>query len=322
MPCASRAPNACATGAGCSPVYCTGTPEPCDLQFDFMSCDAVGGCYWAGSSCTGDPLPCDSIMYSTSCFAQGCRWDDLVPACGGYATPCSSLGAAQCASQPGCVSLVDDAGTNDAGHDAASSRDVGVDAGMCRVTDGTCDPFSSSTTCGFGQTCISAGMAPHCTVSAFTLHNEGETCANDDDCAAGLDCASTDGGATLHCTRFCHFGSATDCAAGTRCQMPAYTGATCAYLCVPMPGTCDVVAQSCASGQGCYVYFDDVTMTDTSGCYRAGTLTVGSSCSFINDCMPGASCIGGSCRRTCHTTSDCTTGTCSGSVPGGFQYCA
>lgn len=330
--CADRTQSQCTDGDGCRRDSCRGAPS-CIHHSSASSCYRDSGCTWDGTLCQGTPDgPCSSWTNATDCFESGCTWNDFDPPCVGTATPCASLHDAACVAQPGCHALDLDAGAPDTGMSTdAGARDTGAhDAGtdaaasMCTVSGGTCSPFSTST-CGANQTCIANGAAPHCTVSAFTLHGEGEACAADNECAWGLECHSFDSGVTFRCVRFCHAGSTTDCTGSTRCSQLAYTGSTCLRLCAPMPPACDLATQNCATGSSCYIYLDTISGSEMAGCYRTGSIAVGGSCTYLNDCVRGASCLGSGgtnvCRQTCSATTDCTAGGGCTGVTGTFHYC-
>jgi len=321
--CADRALSQCEDGAGCALARCRGTPRCIDHSSQF-SCNRDVGCSWDGTLCSGIPdEPCGFWTSSTNCFEAGCTWNDFDPPCLGTPSSCESLHGADCLAQLGCHALDADAGPPDGGADAghdAGGNDAAVLA--CTVTGGTCSPFST-TSCGANQTCIANGTPPHCTVSAITLRTEGQACTTDNECAWGLECHSFDAGATFQCTRFCHAGSTTDCGPMMRCNQLAYTGSTCLRVCAPMAASCDLALQNCATGSSCYVYFDGTAGAEVTGCYATGTVPIGGSCAYLNDCVRGASCFGGStgiCRETCDTTADCSSGTCTG-ASASHHYC-
>ncbi len=56
---------------------------------------------------------------------------------------------------------------------------------------------------------------------------------------------------------------------------------------------CDLVAQNCGIGRGCY------SGADTNLCTWAGGAGRGQACEYQNDCESGATCIGGECRTYC-----------------------
>ncbi len=70
-------------------------------------------------------------------------------------------------------------------------------------------------------------------------------------------------------------------------------------------GKCDTQPQcGCAPGYGCYV---DSVVDGRTACYRAGIMTLGEKCQYIDDCASGLTCIGQSCRAFCEVPSDCST---------------
>jgi hypothetical protein len=101
-----------------------------------------------------------------------------------------------------------------------------------------------------------------------------------DDCQAGLFCL--DG----LCASVCGLADA-DCAGGEQACI-AYGGVfegrdlgLCTALCEP------TAADSCASGQGCYLSLG----TGQATCHGAGSLGQGDACSFIDDCSQGLGCV-------------------------------
>jgi hypothetical protein len=145
---------------------------------------------------------------------------------------------------------------------------------------------------------------------------EGQSCGqNIGQCAAGMVCAGSQGGAT--CRRFCE--KATDCGPGASCAfLISISGSVERPLtCEAVTDQCDVLLQNCPSAaDGCY-------MTSIGNkCQPAGTALVGQACGNTVLCEKGASCIGTSaganptfeCARLCGfpapATPACTAGTC------------
>jgi hypothetical protein len=56
---------------------------------------------------------------------------------------------------------------------------------------------------------------------------------------------------------------------------------------------CDMIAQDCRNGQGCYALGDEAL------CAWAGPVPVGGACVFQNDCGAGSTCVQNRCRRVC-----------------------
>jgi len=74
--------------------------------------------------------------------------------------------------------------------------------------------------------------------------------------------------------------------------------------------SCDVFAQDCVPGDGCYVVN---TLGDT-GCMYSNDGAEGTFCLADTDCAPGTACIGNLCAAFCGGPSNvaCATGTCVG----------
>ncbi|MGM0574799.1 MAG: CAP domain-containing protein [Myxococcota bacterium] len=68
---------------------------------------------------------------------------------------------------------------------------------------------------------------------------------------------------------------------------------------------CDVLLQDCGSGRGCYFLGDGPT------CLWAGSSAAGETCSHVNECGAGLTCLGSRCRPVCN-----------GQAQGGPNSCA
>jgi hypothetical protein len=102
--------------------------------------------------------------------------------------------------------------------------------------------------------------------------------------------------------------------AGEDCDGPDLGGGTCAtegfdygsllctgsctYDTTSCALSCDPVAQTCGVGNGCY-HLD----TSTAACAAAGATPHGGACTFVNNCVAGATCNAGFCAQYCDTTS-------------------
>jgi hypothetical protein len=74
-------------------------------------------------------------------------------------------------------------------------------------------------------------------------------------------------------------------------------------ICVPLgepAPPCNLVAQDCDGGYGCYIVGDD----PGPGCYPAGAATLGEQCISANGCAPGFVCINATCLSICDTAAD------------------
>ncbi len=75
---------------------------------------------------------------------------------------------------------------------------------------------------------------------------------------------------------------------------------------------CDLQAQDCGPGQGCYA------MDGHPVCAWAGAGPEGAPCTYQNDCMPGTTCVLGQCRRLCQVADSAGGASCGAACPGGF----
>ena len=208
---------------------------------------------------------------------------------GGSGTACT-LGGTDCGTSASCMH--------------ASQTTTACFAGPCDVVAQNC----SSGKCSY-LPLADGGAARGCTAAgAVTLGQPCALSATGDNCATGLLCINS------KCEKLCNFN--TDCGAGGLCAV---------YLTLPglaemptacfVPTTCDVLAQNCPSGEGCYF-----SQAGTPGCFTAGTLTVGTACGSGGNCVPGAMCIGPSatsafCRQLCNLDGGaptCTGAACQG----------
>lgn len=115
-PCVSfaTAPE-CETAMGCAFSQCGGFAVACDTNPSESFCRMEPGCVWSGTACGGSPQPCGTFADSAACAMQaGCVWSARAQ-CRGTATPCESLTAATCTTQPGCGVEIPDAGPPDLG---------------------------------------------------------------------------------------------------------------------------------------------------------------------------------------------------------------
>jgi hypothetical protein len=103
-----------------------------------------------------------------------------------------------------------------------------------------CNPVAAigGTGCGAGKCSVyslAAGQAEYSDCGTAGTGAEGDTCAGDYTCAAGLNCFSSNGGPS-HCRRMCRTGNNGDCSAvaGTTCQ--TITGWTQFGACCPSTG--------------------------------------------------------------------------------------
>jgi hypothetical protein len=161
-------------------------------------------------------------------------------------------------------------------------------AGACDLVAQDCDGGSKCAFLDGGRTCILDG----------TL-TEGQSCAGAPvGCKRGLACTflSSDGGST--CARFCRVDS--DCGSPQKCYVTLVLPDTNErpLVCADPPMTCDPLQQDCVNPtEGCY------PGSSGPGCFPAGMLQLGQSCTYSNDCAKGTACSGPSgataCRKLC-----------------------
>ncbi|PIE17490.1 MAG: hypothetical protein CSA66_05740 [Proteobacteria bacterium] len=118
-------------------------------------------------------------------------------------------------------------------------------------------------------------------------------------CAQGA-CLSFDG-TSSECMEFCDQQNNT-CREDRPCNIGIQGGDF--TFCGDIPVACDIFAQNCDDGQGCYVIDTD----GNTGCHSAGGQQAGASCQAVNDCAPGHLCAGnpGTCSLVCEIDGDPT----------------
>jgi len=210
----------------------------------------------------------------------------------------SACGSGVCDRVDGCVTLGDgglDAGPVDAGL---------ADAGFC--PEDPCRLVAPQCGCPAGEMC-SRAAAPRCIPEGSA--NEGEPCARDEDCAAGLTCPTN--GAT--CRPYCDDDAICD---GARCVEPTSGAAVglCTHVCDARDGS------GCTAGGGCYLSaFTAVetgaTIIDTV-CLVPGTAGEGEPCPTFTECRPGFACADDVCRQVCDLDApSCAVGRCNELTP-------
>lgn len=306
--CEEREAGECSTG--CRLEQCAGEPSRCDSYFLERFCVEARGCSWSGDECFGFAEACGGQADATSCTNQGCEWHASAT-CVGSPTPCSSLSETECPITPGCSSLLD-AGAPDAGRDAG--RDAGARpadaAALCRPP-GTCDPFASRP-CSGTELCVFGGDGMECIPRTRTLASLGEVCDPTRECEPGLSCIG--GPSEWRCRALCREGSTSDCSAGSICGQVVSPTVECLHLC---QRPCDLYAQDCPAGDGCYAY----PSLGGGACYDEGDNAIGTPCTYLSDCVPGGACIRSVCRQLCRSTEDCVSGTCTLTSTSGVNFC-
>jgi len=177
----------------------------------------------------------------------------------------------------------------------------------CTVWYVSCD--ITAATCGTGESCYPTGSGDLC-LPTGTLP-EGSVCGPVNACQAGMGCVvvPTDP-VNTHCTPLCD--GSLPCADGDPCvELSSPSNLSACLL-----DTCDLFAQDCGAGQGCY------PATVTSGqetfegnfCWYAGSGAVGDPCTGVTACAAGLACItdgaGNVCLEICDLANpSCPTGT-------------
>ena len=85
------------------------------------------------------------------------------------------------------------------------------------------------------------------------------------------------------------------------------TGGTGGGACTPpVSGPCDTIPQcGCAANQAC----DVITTDGATACFATSNLAVSAACPGTSggECVPGAACVFGGCKKYCNTAADCST---------------
>jgi len=188
-----------------------------------------------------------------------------------------------------CFAGIDKGVTSDEG--TTSDEGVPVDEGNTVA----CNPVTGSG-CEEGTHCIfneasNTQCVPNGTVAV------GSECQTNSDCVEGI-CVNLQDSGQL-CYSFCN--GPINCPS----SMPECVGLLEVeyQICVPEgePATpCNLVAQDCEGGYGCYIVGDD----DYPGCYPSGEGTLGDECTSANGCAPGFLCINATCLTVCDTTAE------------------
>ncbi len=169
----------------------------------------------------------------------------------------------------------------------------------CNILDGS--------GCSTGYACYfvtpTGGGEPTATCEPDGVGTDGTTCTADTDCAPGFGCDMASNPKV--CRAYCCSAS-DECPSGQACaiSLEGPSGATGVGLC-SASDECDLVAQDCTgTGNGCYPTGSGNSVLCVSG----GSTAVGNACTNANDCVPGATCNGGT--GTCQTL--CTFGDADG----------
>lgn len=165
-----------------------------------------------------------------------------------------------------------------------------------------------------------------------TERNVGQPCEGIHQCAVGAVCVSWGDDRGTRCERVCPLGATGICAIGQRCadSLPEKTGAG---LCIQDTPRCDIVRQTCDSGD-CVLRRHPDTAELGEFCGTAGSLAEGEPCEGHTACQAGMICVRpaeaaeAQCVRVCRPPEagqipTCRGGTsCTGTATtSGLMYC-
>jgi hypothetical protein len=164
---------------------------------------------------------------------------------------------------------------------------------------GSCSPISDH--CPKGSPCV---WDPDATGFSCQPHSgqkgQDNLCASEADCYQGFACEIFTNAKSGHCTAYCTKDG--DCASGTTCigfGKSRYDPTSGKEIggCGPLTTPCDplTATSTCPTGKRCTLYDTDYTKCDTLEEMRG----LGQACDYLQQCAPGSSCIGGTCRKLC-----------------------
>ncbi|MBU1239885.1 hypothetical protein KKF84_02480 [Myxococcota bacterium] len=213
-----------------------------------------------------------------------------------------------------CSDSIDNDGDGDVDcNDDDCLFDPACDAPVCDETtiffDNAVDACPPGTFCSANN----SQHTPMCTdeLMASAGTNYGD-CGPADECPVGGACINGT------CMPYCDQDTHPDCPGVGVCVF-TLTG-TNFNLCGILDA-CTIYPDNCPNAnEGCYPY------QDTTICASAGSLTVGTACTSVNDCVPGAMCVSDStCHIICRVANgdaDCTSGgTCTGFTDSLYGAC-
>jgi hypothetical protein len=178
----------------------------------------------------------------------------------------------------------------------------------CAATAGTACDVVCQARCGCGQSCQVVAGVPTCRDQAAPYLDKGASCQpSADRCKPGHICLEELAGNNAcgsHCYRFCRTDG--ECQGGEKCTIQIQLGPmSSAYrACAPPAEACDPWGSArCANltarpspAFACYVMGNAPNQTS---CECAGSLKIGSPCTFEHECEPGAECVQQQGLKTC-----------------------
>jgi hypothetical protein len=338
-PCAGSLPTGCTVQPGDTfSIDITVRPDALPGYKDLVVYTAAGGqltAQWSMRVATG-ATTCDALTQDCA-PGEGCqRWyDDLHHAAAGACEAAGSGGpGAACAGNNDCAPGLECAGGGQCVAycgvcDPSNANDPCSFASTYQASATYCDPLGTNPTfCTqvFVEPAMNGAFeptqmvcAPGCDIynpttctdmfgrsgacyyewaglKCESVHGNvptGGACSVDYDCVAGGSCWAG------KCAATCRVSTASGCASGSRCVDVQDINVPDIGLCDPPcdifnPATCsDVFGNSGA----CYYESDGLVCASS-----VGTIAIGAACTYANDCVPGASCLGspGTCYRNCH----------------------
>jgi hypothetical protein len=324
--CGGDCPDACTPPSTCNQTTCECESPPCtsDSQCATTECCKEGKCEaedCAGLDCGPDRVcgrecgPCDT---GETCVDGKCE--------AGGDVLCPEGQSCELVTQDGMKACVIAPLTIPTGTPVCSAADPSCEGNrFClQVSDTEFYCVEICGSCPDGQECFTIGGGLR-----VCLTPEGQMPANPPPCSDTVDCTgnticliNSSTGDYLGCAYLCS-NDYNPCTNGERkcegdvvmeCQNNAWVEVE---TCDPDTQICEdgacVDLQSCSMANGagdcpqgemCYPWDQACTVFN---CYQAGTVAVGGTCEYVNDCVPGAMCMGDSiCYQVCSDTITCT----------------
>ncbi|NOZ00670.1 MAG: hypothetical protein GXP54_02115 [Deltaproteobacteria bacterium] len=185
-------------------------------------------------------------------------------------------------------------GTDAAVQDGGIDADIEAEVQQDTPTKPECDPLFQD--CVIDEGCYLKGGGKVGCETAGTA-KEGEACVFVNSCEAGLVCVNLDSGSV--CAVLCSVSDDQNAkACKTICKQTYGTLADtdglgfCKAQDPIIP--CDILAQDCPEGQGCYLSQTGISCVKTSK-----GLDLDATCEFANECKPGLVCVNAVCHKVC-----------------------